>query len=97
MFFSSAGKLSLAGVWKEAPRCQLLGGLWGLAEERLCLGSGHSQEVSRSWYLSAAPAARGTLAAGYGHVLGLREVCPREEVPWLRAWGNGVGEGAGGK
>lgn len=23
--------------------------------------------------------------------------CPREEVPWLRAWGDGVGDGAGGK
>lgn len=22
---------------------------------------------------------------------------PRKEVPWLRAWGDGVGEGAGGK
>lgn len=31
MFFSSAGKLSIAGVWKEASRCQLLGGLWDLA------------------------------------------------------------------
>lgn len=72
MFFSSAGKLSIAGVWKEASRCQLLGGLWDLAEERLCLGSGHSQEVFHSWYLSAAPIARDTLAAGYGHVPGLR-------------------------
>lgn len=72
MFFSSAGKLSIVGVWKVASRCQLLGGLWGLAEERLCLGSRHSQEVSRSWYLSAALVARDTLAAGYGYVPGLR-------------------------
>lgn len=40
MFFSSAGKLSIAGVWREASKCQLLGGARGQAEERLCLEVG---------------------------------------------------------
>lgn len=71
MFFSSTGKLSIAGVWREAFKCQLLGVLWDMAEQRLCLGGGRSQEVSSSWYLSGAPAARAALVAGYGHVLGL--------------------------
>lgn len=72
MFFISTGKLSIAGLCREASKCQLLWGAQGQAKERLFLGVDPlPPEVSRCWHLSGVLAAYSALAAGYGHVPGL--------------------------
>lgn len=74
-------------------------GLWDLAEERLCLGSGHSQEVSVPGTCLQPPAARGTLAAGCGLACGAQRglpqggKCPGSAFPGLISGGAQVSDG----